>query len=374
MITVNGKDFITLNEPIFVNDKRVIQVYANNILVYQDEYPASIKIINNPTKTQYTSGERIDLTGISVQAYKADGSVWQNSKYLNGIIPLSELICDPTVAHAKPSDFEYAGEEVKQGFGSILCTSEESEIVFVKYVSVYNNGTNEKRLAQRWKLKFKPTGGGCYSILYKKTGWWLTTCLTQCVKIGEFDETAYPLEISWECEFLISPGYTDGSERGTKQLGYLETRPYYYDLASGWYERSDFYDDNDSSLEYIHGTKGGAILIRMDQLPDKVPEGSFLHLFWHELGHFYAINADPYNLERFDDPDNPPKEKNVKHKQKGYWFWQEFIAEAIANHVSYKFRSAEPTYHPENIDWKVENWSGIVDILERLFVDQAPRL
>ena len=122
----------------------------------------------------------------------------------------------------------------------------------------------------------------------------------------------------------------------------------------------------DSSLEYIHGTKGGAILIRMDQLPDKVPEGSFLHLFWHELGHFYAINADPYNLERFDDPDNPPKEKNVKHKQKGYWFWQEFIAEAIANHVSYKFRSAEPTYHPENIDWKVENWSGIVDILERL--------
>ena len=167
MITVNGKDFITLNEPIYVNDKRVIQVYANNILAYPDEYPASIKIINNPTKTQYTSGERIDLTGISVQAYKADGSVWQNSKYLNGIIPLSELICDPTVAHAKPSDFEYAGEEVKEGFGSILCTSEESEIVFVKYNPWVNNGEIiEYQLAQRWKLKFKPTGGGCYSILY----------------------------------------------------------------------------------------------------------------------------------------------------------------------------------------------------------------
>ena len=252
MITVNGKYFITLNEPIYVNDKSVIQVYANNILAYPDEYPASIKIINNPTKTQYTSGERIDLTGISVQAYKADGSVWQNSKYLNGIIPLSELICDPTVAHAKPSDFEYAGEEVKEGFGSILCTSEESEIVFVKYNPWVNNGEIiEYQLAQRWKLKFKPTGGGCYSILYKKTGWWLTTCLTQCVKIGEFDETAYPLEISWECEFLISPGYTDGSERGTKQLGYLETRPYYYDLASGWYERSDFYDGNDS-IDYSY--------------------------------------------------------------------------------------------------------------------------
>ena len=122
----------------------------------------------------------------------------------------------------------------------------------------------------------------------------------------------------------------------------------------------------DSSLEYIHGDKGGAILIRMDLLPDELPQDSFLHLFWHELGHFYAINADPYNLERFDDPDNPPKEENVKYKQKGYWFWQEFIAESIANHVSYKFRSAEPTYHPEKIDWKAENWSGIVERLERL--------
>ena len=35
---------------------------------------------------------------------------------------------------------------------------------------------------------------------------------------------------------------------------------------------------DDISLEYIHGDKGGAILFRLDQLPDKIPFSNFLHL------------------------------------------------------------------------------------------------
>ena len=123
---------------------------------------------------------------------------------------------------------------------------------------------------------------------------------------------------------------------------------------------------DDSSLEYIHGDKGGAILIRLDQLPKDMTFDVFLHLFWHELGHFYAINADPYNLERFDDPDNPPDEENVAAKQRGYWFWQEFIAEAICNYVNQKVSADREDYHPENIDWVVDAWSPYLYRLQGL--------
>ena len=256
MITVNGKDFITLKEPIFVNDKRVIQVYANNILVYPDEYPASIKIINNPTKTQYTSGERIDLTGISVQAYKADGSVWQNSKYLNGIIPLSELICEPSTINAQSinSNAEYAGD--LNGYSPILCTSEESEIVFVKCEKIYNSstGTFEYTPVAKWTIKFTPTGGGAYSVVFKDDagyGTWLQTYFVQCVKIGEFDETQYPLEISWNAEFIVSPGYFDGSESGTQYLGYTYTGDYYN--SGDWYEGCRFFSGT-SGIDYSYGS------------------------------------------------------------------------------------------------------------------------
>ena len=121
----------------------------------------------------------------------------------------------------------------------------------------------------------------------------------------------------------------------------------------------------DSALEYIHGDKGGAVLIRLDQLPKAVPFDRFLHFYWHELGHFYAINADPYNLDRFNDPDNPPDEENVPLKQRGYWFWQEFIAEAICNYVSQKVSADGEDYHPERIDWVVDVWSPYLYRLQK---------
>lgn len=63
-------------------------------------------------------------------------------------------------------------------------------------------------------------------------------------------------------------------------------------------------------MEYIHGDKGYAILIRQNLIPDKNED------------HFCGM------------------------------FWQEFIAEAISQYVSYKNRSAGDSYHPELIDWK----------------------
>ena len=97
-----------------------------------------------------------------------------------------------------------------------------------------------------------------------------------------------------------------------------------------------------SCMEYIHGRIGGAILIRTDQLPTNTNFDAFTHFYWHELGHFYAINADDNNLERFADPDSLPNEENTLYKQRGYWFWSEFIAEAISNYIILTFPKPVP--------------------------------
>lgn len=123
----------------------------------------------------------------------------------------------------------------------------------------------------------------------------------------------------------------------------------------------------DSIMEYIHGNTGNAILIRQDLLPDENDE-HFCWMYWHELGHFYAISSEITNLHRYNDPslvdDSSILDMSPERvKQEGYWFWQEFIAQAISNHVSYKHRSTERDYHPEQIDWCPEMWGGIVERL-----------
>lgn len=55
-----------------------------------------------------------------------------------------------------------------------------------------------------------------------------------------------------------------------------------------------------------------------------------------------------------------------RKKQEGYWFWQEFIAEVIVNHVSFVYRSGNDNYHPELIEWTVDIWGGIVNQLNDL--------
>lgn len=131
-----------------------------------------------------------------------------------------------------------------------------------------------------------------------------------------------------------------------------------------------------SIMEYIHGDKGYAILIRQNLIPDKNDE-HFCWLYWHELGHFYAINTEVTDLHHYSDPGVMDDSRileitangpvlglsNERLKQEGYWFWQEFIAEAISKFVSYKHRSTLSTYHPEQITWHPDYWGGIVDKL-----------
>jgi len=133
---------------------------------------------------------------------------------------------------------------------------------------------------------------------------------------------------------------------------------------------------DDSIMEYIHGEKGGAILIRQNLLPDN-SEQNFCWFLWHELGHWYAINSERDNLHRYNDPDlldNTTLADRVKGidttvlqlKQEGYWFWQEFIAEAISKHVSGKYDAERYTYKPDHIDWNPSVWRPIAQYLMNL--------
>lgn len=143
----------------------------------------------------------------------------------------------------------------------------------------------------------------------------------------------------------------------------------------------------DSIMEYIHGKTGNAILIRRELVADLSVHDDFElrvyfeHFFWHELGHFYAINAETDDLHRYNEPglidDSPLYDAAIdgcgysseRRKQEGYWFWQEFIAEVISNHVSYTLRSNGDSYRPDLLDWTVDVWGGIVNQLENFLED-----
>lgn len=60
--------------------------------------PSSIKIITPPTKTEYTAGEAMDYSGIVVGLKKKDSSTFTDSRYLNGHIPMGELVFPVEVA------------------------------------------------------------------------------------------------------------------------------------------------------------------------------------------------------------------------------------------------------------------------------------
>ena len=79
--------------------------------VYVDDLPASIAVVFPPNKTSYTQGQVIDITGLYVYAYKADGTVWRGSerigdRYRSGRVPNDELIIEPKIARedVNPSD------------------------------------------------------------------------------------------------------------------------------------------------------------------------------------------------------------------------------------------------------------------------------
>ena len=129
----------------------------------------------------------------------------------------------------------------------------------------------------------------------------------------------------------------------------------------------DMYDaeTDDSLMEFIHGEKGDAIIIKKDYFSIADEEG-FANALWHELGHFVATKAESPELRKFLEENN--EELDIAY---GYWFWSEFIAEAISCHVSNEYRKTRPNYHPEkafcNLDSKLEVSNQISMMLNTIF-------
>ena len=61
------------------------------------------------------------------------------------------------------------------------------------------------------------------------------------------------------------------------------------------------------------------------------------------------MTSETGNMSRFMDQSRRVDFSNLPEfsKREGYWFWSEFIAESIANHVSMKFNQTKDDYHPE---------------------------
>lgn len=113
------------------------------------------------------------------------------------------------------------------------------------------------------------------------------------------------------------------------------------------------------------GEKGDAIIIKKDYFSNADEEG-FANALWHELGHFVATKAESPELRKFLEENN--EELDIAY---GYWFWSEFIAEAISCHVSNEYRKTMPNYHPEkafcNLDSKLEVSNQISMMLNTIF-------
>ena len=87
------------NDGEYLNDAFVVTVI--------DATPAFISITTLPTKLSYGDGDQINYSGISVQAYLSDGTVWSfNASYPSGYIPYSELIFPTSIASMPSSGTE----------------------------------------------------------------------------------------------------------------------------------------------------------------------------------------------------------------------------------------------------------------------------
>lgn len=95
--------------------------------------------------------------------------------------------------------------------------------------------------------------------------------------------------------------------------------------------------DDTVMFETIHGKLGTVILLRRKFVREYY---EFCKMLWHEMGHAYSIEYEcpSANFLRF----NAPGLADERAQQEGYWLWQEFIAECIANHV-------DNCYSKENI-------------------------
>lgn len=99
-ITVNDREFVTLDDAFYINGARVIEArLGDGRLVYpRDRKPYGIRIIRPPYRKLYSPGDDLSFDGIAVVLLDKHGKVFEDKRYPNGVIPFDELIFPVTKA------------------------------------------------------------------------------------------------------------------------------------------------------------------------------------------------------------------------------------------------------------------------------------
>lgn len=144
-----GEATVTLDEPIGGDgNEHFITTNPSTGSPIDVVLPSSIKIITPASKLRYNDGENIDITGIVVQAYKKDGTVWEDATHTGGYIPISELIFEPKKAHAESESGIYSDDD-----GDVI-----AEMVFLP------------EEISSWGYSFHSTYEGSYGTITSRTG------------------------------------------------------------------------------------------------------------------------------------------------------------------------------------------------------------
>lgn len=72
----------------------------DNGYIVETKIPSEIRITTPPPRVSYNDGDTIDYSGIVVTLYDGNGNVFTDSRYPDGIVPVSELTFPVTAAHA----------------------------------------------------------------------------------------------------------------------------------------------------------------------------------------------------------------------------------------------------------------------------------
>ena len=120
----------------------VITIDQNGDIV-EMELPSEIRVTTPPDDTNYLDGDEIDYTGMVVKAYKADGTLWTNETYTDGVVPLNELVLPDT--HADFSKVVHEQEYPEyQDSGTVIVTSVGSiREAFDDAISHFNGTVND---------------------------------------------------------------------------------------------------------------------------------------------------------------------------------------------------------------------------------------
>ena len=213
-VIVNGHKFVTLDDAFYINGARVVEArLGDGRLVYpRDKKPYGIKIVRPPYRKLYEPGDDLVFDGIAVVLLNKDGTVFEDERYPNGVIPFDELIFPVKTADGRAIYAAYGEAD-----GHVLYKT--SEYVY-QYISspIMVVGITDTITVNNDTLSFTEpiSQWGLYFVHYILNGAvsqsrWAVDAFPYYLKIGvyEIDES----EWSKASYYLSSiPGSTSGSQ------------------------------------------------------------------------------------------------------------------------------------------------------------------